>query len=89
MAAAANYFREQKQSVRAYGIVTKALQFNENSPQIWEQYALLSVEQGLLAQSEEGVAKVEQLATDADYQAFLNRYQPMRALIEKQRAEFQ
>ena len=88
VAAAANYFRQQKQSARAYDVVIKALQFNENSPQIWEQYALLSVGQGLLAQSEEGVAKVEQLATEADYQAFLSRYQPMRALIEKQRAEF-
>ncbi|GHB53885.1 tetratricopeptide repeat protein [Persicitalea jodogahamensis] len=88
VAAAASYFRQQKQSARAYELVTKALQFNQSSPQIWEQYALLSVEQGLLAQSEEGVAKVEQLAADADYQAFLNRYQPMRALIEKQRAEF-
>ncbi len=88
VAAAARYFRQQKQSARAYELVTEALQFNQSSSQIWEQYALLSVEQGLLAQSEEGVEKVEQLATDADYQAFLNRYQPMRALIEKQRAEF-
>ena len=88
VAAAADYFRQQKQSERAYELVTRALQFNETSTRIWEQYALLSVEQGLLAQSEEGVAKVQQLAADADYQAFLNRYQPMRALIEKQRAEF-
>lgn len=88
VAAAANYLRQQKQSARAYDVVTKSLQFNQSSPRIWEQYALLSVEQGLLAQSEEGAAKVEQLATYADYQAFLNRYQPMRALIEKQRAEF-
>ena len=39
VAAAASYLRQQKQSARAYDIVTKALQFNVNSPQIWEQYA--------------------------------------------------
>jgi hypothetical protein len=32
---------------------------------------------------------VKQYALPADYQRFLDRYQPMRALIEKQRAEFQ
>ncbi len=88
VAAAADYFSQQKRDDRAYNLVTKALQFNENSPQIWAQYAFLSLKQGLVAQSEEGADKVEQLASDADYQQFVNRYQPMRALIEKQRAEF-
>ena len=88
VAAVADYFRQHKQAPRAYEIVVKALQFNETSPLIWEQYAYLSVEQGLLAQGEEAAAKVQQLTSDADYQAFLTRYQPMRALIEKRREEF-
>ena len=88
VAAVAAYLRQQKQAVGAYELVVKALQFNETSPLIWEQYAYMSVEQGLLAQGDEAADKVQQLTSDADYQAFLNRYQPLRALIEKRRAEF-
>lgn len=89
VAAAAAYFRQQKQAAHAYELVVNALQFDGTSPLLWEQYAYLSVEQGLVAQSEEAAEKVQQLASDADYQAFLTRYQPLRALIEKRRAEFQ
>ena len=88
VAAVASYFRQHQQSARAYDLVVNALQFNETSPQLWEEYAYLSVVQGLLVQGDEAADKVQQLAPDADYQAFLNRYQPMRALIEKRRAEF-
>lgn len=89
VAAAATYYRQAKQTTKAYRLVVNALRFNEYAPQIWEQYAYLSLDQGLMSQGDEGVEKVRQLASAADYQLFLNRYQPMRALIEKQRAEFQ
>jgi tetratricopeptide (TPR) repeat protein len=85
---AAMYMRQQKQVAPAYQVVVNALRFNQTSPLIWEQYALLSVEQGLLGQGEEGAAKVRLLASPADYQSFVSRYQPLRALIEKQREEF-
>jgi Flp pilus assembly protein TadD len=88
VAAVAEYFRQHKLSPRAYELVVNALQFNETAPLLWEQYAYLSVEKGLLAQGDEAADRVQQLTSDADYQAFLNRYQPMRALIEKRRAEF-
>jgi Tfp pilus assembly protein PilF len=86
---ASEYFRKKKQTGKAYKLVLDALRFNEYAPQLWEQYAYLSLEQGLLGQGNEGKAKVEQYAAAADYQRFMNRYQPMQALIEKQRAEFQ
>jgi hypothetical protein len=89
VSAASEYFRKKKQTTKAYKMVLDALRFNEYAPQLWEQYAYLSLEQGLVSQGNEGEAKVQQYATPADYQRFLNRYQPMRALIEKQRAEFQ
>ena len=88
VAAVAAYLRQQKQATRAYELVVNALQFDATSPLLWEQYAYLSVEQGLLAQGEEAAEKVQQLTSDADYQAFLTRYQPLRALIEKRRDEF-
>ncbi|GAB3181058.1 tetratricopeptide repeat protein [Telluribacter humicola] len=87
--AASNYFRQQKQSTKAYQIVVDALRFNDSSSRIWEQYALLSLDQGLLQQAEEGAAKVQTYASPSDYQAFNERYQPRKALIEKQREEFQ
>ena len=70
-------------------MVLTAIRFNEFAPELWEQYAYLSLEQGLTEQAESGEAKVKQYALPAGYQQFMNRYQPMRALIEKQRAEFQ
>ena len=83
------WYRQKKQTGKAYQIVVNALRFNEYAPLIWQQYAFLSLEQGLLAQASEAEAKVKQLAEPAVYQQFMGRYQAMRALIEKQRAEFQ
>ncbi len=89
LSAASIYYRQKKQTKKAYNIILDALRFNESSPLIWEQYTYLSLEQGLLEQANEGEAQVKEFSTPAGYQQFLTRYQPMRALIEKQRAEFQ
>jgi len=88
VSAASNYFRQKKQTKKAYSLVLDALRFNETSPLIWEQYTYLSLEQGLLGQADEGEAQVKEFSTPAGYQQFVSRYQPMRALIEKQREEF-
>ncbi|TLU97852.1 tetratricopeptide repeat protein [Dyadobacter luticola] len=87
--AASEFYRNKKQTAKAYQIVLNALRLNEFSPEIWAEYAYLSLDQGLVGQGDEGEAKVKQYASPADYQQFISRYQPMRALIEKQRAEFQ
>ncbi|MCE7068632.1 tetratricopeptide repeat protein [Dyadobacter sp. CY326] len=89
IAAASAFYRQKKATAKAYKIVLNALRYNEYAPQLWEQYAYLSLEQGLIGQGNEGEQKVRQYALPADYQQFIMRYQPMRALIEKQRAEFQ
>ncbi|SKC19330.1 tetratricopeptide repeat protein [Dyadobacter psychrophilus] len=89
VSAASTYFRQKKLTAKAYKLVLNALRYNEYAPQLWEQYAYLSLEQGLIGQGNEGEEKVRQYALPADYQQFMTRYQPMRALIEKQRAEFQ
>ncbi len=88
ISAASEFYRSKKQTKEAYQLVLDALRYNEYAPELWEQYALLSLEQGLLGQAKEGEQKVMQYALPAGYQQFLTRYQPMRALIEKQRAEF-
>ncbi len=89
VSAASAYYRQQKQTNKAYKIVLDAMRFNDTSALIWEQYTYLSLEQGLLDQASEGEAQVKEFGTSAGYQQFVSRYQPMRALIEKQRAEFQ
>ncbi|WP_025765227.1 hypothetical protein [Dyadobacter tibetensis] len=86
---AASWYRSKGQVSKAYQIVIDALRFNAYAPGIWEQYALLSLDQGLLAQAREAEEKVRQYAEPAVYQAFAARYQSERALIEKQRASFQ
>ncbi|MCE7063094.1 hypothetical protein [Dyadobacter sp. CY343] len=89
ISAASTYFRGKKQTDKAYNLVLNALAYNEYDFRLWEQYAYLSLEQGLTGQAKEGEEKVKQYATPADYQQFVSRYQPMQALIEKRRAEFQ
>jgi len=88
VSAASEFYRAKKQQKQAYQLVLDALRYNEFAPELWEQYAFLNLEQGLLGQAAEGEEKVKQYALAAGYQRFLTRYQPMRALIEKQRAEF-
>lgn len=88
VSAASEFYRSKKQGKRAYDLVINALRYNEYAPELWQQYTYLSLEQGLLGQAAEGEEKVRQYALPADYQRFLARYQPRRALIEKQRAEF-
>ncbi|MCF0071780.1 hypothetical protein LZD49_14980 [Dyadobacter sp. CY261] len=88
VSAASDFYRSKKQVKRAYQLVLDALRYNEYAPELWEQYALLNLDQGLLGQAAEGEEKVKQYGLPAGYQRFLTRYQPMRALIEKQRAEF-
>ncbi len=88
VAAASGWFRQKNQNGKAYRIVIDALRFNEMAPEIWEQYAYLSLAMGLTDQADNAESKVRQYAPPADYQQFVDRYQPMRALIEKQRAEF-
>jgi hypothetical protein len=89
VSSASEWYRKKKQTTKAYQMVLVALRYNEYAPALWEQYAYLSLEQGLTEQADSGEAKVKQYALPAGYQRFMNRYQPMRALIEKQRAEFQ
>lgn len=88
VSAASEFYRGKKQNKQAYQLVLNALRYNEFAPELWEQYALLSLDQGLLGQAAEGEKKVRQYALPAGYQRFMTRYQPMRALIEKQRAAF-
>lgn len=86
--AAVNFLKQKEKVKEAYQLVVNALRFNERSGQLWAGYAMLSLEQGLVTQAEEGKEKVAEFALPADYQSFLGGYQSRLALIEKEREAF-
>jgi hypothetical protein len=87
--AAVDFLLKKKKVKKAYQLVVDALRLNDRSGKLWAGYAMLSLEQGLLTQAEEGRENVEKFALAADYQSFLTDYQSRRALIEKEREAFQ
>lgn len=88
VAAATDFLTQKKKIKEAYQLVVNALRFNDRSDKLWARYAMLSLDQGLVAQAEEGKEKVGEFALPADYQSFLGGYQSRLALIEKEREAF-
>lgn len=73
----------------AYNFVFRAAELNDTSAEIWKLYTLQSLKIGLLDYVADGLAKVQQLSSPADYQAFLSIYQAQKALMEKTKDGFQ
>jgi hypothetical protein len=73
----------------AYNFVFRATELNNTSTVIWKLYTLQSLKIGLLDYVADGLAKVQQLSTPADYQAFLSSYQAQKALMEKTKDGFE
>jgi hypothetical protein len=62
---------------------------NDTSAEIWKLYTLQSLKIGLTDYVADGLAKVQQLSSPADYQAFLSTYQAQKALMEKTKDGFE
>ena len=73
----------------AYNFVFRAAELNNTSVEIWKLYTLQSLKIGLLDYVADGLAKVQQLSSTADYQAFLSTYQAQKALMEKTKDGFE
>lgn len=73
----------------AYNFVFRAAELNDTSAEIWKLYTLQSLKIGLTDYVADGLAKVQQLSTPADYQAFLSTYQAQKALMEKTKDGFE
>ena len=87
--AVAEFYAVRQSDVQeAYQIVVNALRFNETSPVIWGEYALLNLELGLSDLAEEAREKVRSLTDDTAYHEFHTRYQAKWTLKQKQREEF-
>lgn len=73
----------------AYNFVFRAAELNDTSAELWKLYTLQSLKIGLTDYVADGLAKVKQLSSSADYQAFLSIYQAQKALMEKTKDGFQ
>lgn len=73
----------------AYNYVFRAAELNDTSAEIWKLYTLQSLKIGLTDYVADGLAKVQQLSSPADYQAFLSIYQAQKALMEKTKDGFE
>lgn len=73
----------------AYNFVFRAAELNNTSAELWKLYTLQSLKIGLTDYVADGLAKVQQLSTPADYQAFLSTYQAQKALMEKTKDGFE
>lgn len=73
----------------AYNFVFRAAELNDTSAEIWKLYTLQSLKIGLTDYVADGLAKVQQLSSPADYQAFLSTYQAQKALMEKTKDGFE
>ncbi|WP_394992163.1 hypothetical protein [Emticicia sp.] len=72
----------------AYNYIFKAIEVNDNSVELWKLYTQQSLKIGMADYAEDGLLKLKQLATPADYQAFLSTYQAQKALMEKSKDGF-
>lgn len=72
----------------AYNFLFRAAELNNTSTEIWKLYTLQSLKIGLLDYVADGLIKLHQLSSPADYQAFLSTYQAQKALMEKTKDGF-
>ena len=61
---------------------------NDNSVELWKLYTQQSLKINMAEYAEDGLIKLKQLATPADYQAFFSTYQAQKALMEKSKDGF-
>ena len=88
VAAAARFYREQKQVRAAYALVLTALPFNETSPGLLKMYVRLCLDQSLFDYARDGLVRLQRVTPPADYQAFRSAYQEKLASVEKSREKF-
>jgi ribonuclease HI len=72
----------------AYNFIFRAVEVNDNSLELWKLYTQQSLKINMAEYAEDGLIKLKQLTTPADYQAFLSTYQAQKALMEKSKDGF-
>jgi Flp pilus assembly protein TadD len=87
VSATAQLLRQQKQTNKAYNIITAALPFNEDKPELLKTYVLLCLDCSLFEYAENGLTMLA-VASPTDYQAFLATYQQKLTAVENSKAKF-
>lgn len=82
------YYNKKGESEKAYRLIFQASEINTASAEIWKIYTLQSIQIGMSEYAEDGLNKLKQILTNADYQAFLSTYQAQKALMEKSKNTF-
>ncbi|CAH0996817.1 hypothetical protein EMA8858_02952 [Emticicia aquatica] len=83
------YNTKLKKPNEAYNFIFRAVELNDNAIELWKLYTLQSLKIGTKDYAEDGLLKLQQLSTPADYQAFLSIYQAQKALMEKTKDGFE
>jgi hypothetical protein len=83
------YNTKLKKPNEAYNFIFRAVELNDNATELWKLYTLQSLKIGTKDYAEDGLLKLQQLSTPADYQAFLSIYQAQKALMEKTKDGFE
>ena len=83
------YNNSLKKPNDAYNFIFNAIELNDNSTELWKLYTKQSLKIGMNDYAEDGLLKLKQLSTPADYQAFLSIYQAQKALMEKNMKGFE
>jgi hypothetical protein len=73
----------------AYTLLFNALEVNNTNIALWRLYVLQSLKIGVENYAEDGLEKLRELTSAADYQAFLSIYQAQKALMEKNKVGFE
>jgi hypothetical protein len=82
------YNNSLKKPNDAYNFIFRAVELNDSSVALWKLYTQQSLKIGMSDYAKDGLLKLKQLSSPADYQAFLSTYQAQKALMEKSKDGF-
>lgn len=69
----------KNKKLEAYNIWLNAAEFNDKSVEIWQNYTLLALQNGVSDYAENGLANVKALTSSADFQVFYKKYEALKA----------
>jgi hypothetical protein len=83
------FFNQKKRPERGYNALLNALRYQPAAPALLRLYSLQALEMRLPDYADEAARRYQEVATVSERGAFVPVYQAKRALIEKERSDFQ
>ncbi|KPM48236.1 tetratricopeptide repeat protein [Jiulongibacter sediminis] len=78
----AEFLAEKGKVNEAYNLVFNALEFNDQSPLLWQKYVLLAVKNGVNDYALDGLDKLETLLPDDEFGKFYEQYEQAKKDFE-------